>query len=366
MAKAKICYISSMHQHIYRWIEAFTKKGYNTSLITDSSCWVAPEIRFTSVYALPTTTNENFALLVLPNILATLSILRKIKPDIVHLHAQHYLSAAIILSNIPFILTSWGVEVLNLPQANFLFKGWAKITAKKANMITVDAKLLKDIWVKNGIPADKIKIIPFGVDTNLFNSDIDGTIVRKKLEIDHNDTVVIVTRPFYNHHYNVECLIRAAPTVLKNHSNAKFIIKGRGPLEDYLKSLAKKLNVSEHIRFVGLVPYKEMGQYLSAANIYVSTCFRDTTSVSLLEAMACGLPPVVADTAGNREWIKNGVNGLLFQPRNHKQLAEKIIQLIENQQLRESFEKRCLEIVKQKASWEKNVEQMEAIYASIL
>jgi len=355
-----------MHQHIYRWIEAFTKKGYNTSLITDSNCWVAPEIRFTSVYALPTTSKENFAPLILPNILATLGLLRKIKPDIVHLHAQHYLSPAIILGNISYILTSWGVEVLNLPQANFFFKSWAKITAKKAKMITVDAKLLKDIWVKNGIPANKIKVIPFGVDTSLFNPHNDGATVRKKLQIEDNEMAVISTRPFHNHHYDVECLIRAIPLVLKDHSEVKFIIKGRGPLEGYLKDLVKKLNVSEHTRFVGLVPYNEVGHYLSAADIYVSTCFMDTTSVSLLEAMACGVAPIVTDTVGNREWIQDNVNGLLFPKGDHKTLAKKIIQLIENKQLRKSFGRKCTQIVKEKADWKKNVAEMEAIYQSNL
>jgi glycosyltransferase involved in cell wall biosynthesis len=347
-------------------MEAFTKRGYDTSLITDSNCWVAPEIRFTPVYALPTMSKENFLGLILPNILATASILRKIEPDIVHLHAQHYLCPAIILNNLPYILTSWGVEVLNLPRANFFFQSWAKITAKKAKMITVDAKLLKDLWIKNGIPADKIKVIPFGVDTNLFNSNIDGTAVRKKFQIEDNDTVVISTRPFYNHHYDVERLIRAIPLVSKNHSNVKFIIKGRGPLEDYLKSLAEKLTVSEHIRFVGLTQYNEMGQYLSAANIYVSTCFMDTTSVSLLEAMACGLAPVVTDTIGNREWIEDNVNGFLFPPMDHKKLAEKISQLIENKPLTKSFGERCAEIVKEKANWKKNVAEMEAIYEANL
>jgi len=269
-----------------------------------------------------------------------------------------------MLSKLPYILTSWGLEALNLPKANFLFKTWAKITANKAKMITVDAKLLKDIWIKNGVPEDKVKVIPFGVDTNIFNPNLDGTEVRRKLLIEDTDMVVISTRPFYNHHYNVESLIRAAPFVLKSHSDVKFIVKGRGPLEAYLKSLVQKLGVSDHIRFVGVVPYDEMGQYLSAAEIYVSTCFMDTTSVSLLEAMACGLAPIVTDSIGNREWVQDQVNGFLFPPQDYRKLADKINQLLEDKRLRESFGKRCARIVKEKADWRNNVAEMEAIYLS--
>jgi glycosyltransferase involved in cell wall biosynthesis len=264
------------------------------------------------------------------------------------------------------VLTSWGIEVLNLPKANFAFKTWAKITATKAKMITVDAKLLKNIWTENGVNPQKVKVIPFGVDTKLFNPDIDGVRVRRRLHLEDNEAVVISTRPFYNHHYDVERLIRAAPLVVREHPDAKFIIKGAGPLEAYLKNLVNSLNVSDNVRFVGVVPYNEIRQYLAASDIYVSTCFMDTTSVSLLEAMACGLAPVVTDTIGNREWITDTVNGFLFPPRDHEKLAEKIGLLIENKPLRKSFGERCREIVKEKADWKNNVAEMEAIYNSIL
>jgi glycosyltransferase involved in cell wall biosynthesis len=311
-------------------------------------------------------TENSSSLLILPNILASIGILRKIKPDIVHLHAQHYLSAATIVSNIPYVLTSWGIEIFTLSNANFLFKTWAKITAKKAKMITVDANLLRDIWIRNGVSTQKVKVVPFGVDTSLFNPNIDGGSVRGRLHLEDNEIVVISTRPFYNHHYDVERLIRAAPLVVREHPNTKFIIKGAGPLETYLKKLARNLNVYDSLRFVGVVPYNEIRQYLAASDIYVSTCFMDTTSVSLLEAMACGLAPVVTDTLGNREWIKDAVNGFLFPPRDHKKLAEKIGLLVENASLRKSFGERCIEIVKEKADWKRNVGEMEAIYNSIL
>jgi glycosyltransferase involved in cell wall biosynthesis len=108
-----------------------------------------------------------------------------------------------------------------------------------------------------------------------------------------------------------------------------------------------------------------MAQYLTAANIYVSTSFIDSTSVSLLEAMACGIPPVTTDISGNREWIKNEVNGLLYQPRDHKALAEKITQLIENEDLRKQFGERSRQMIMERAKWEKCVSKMEAIYNSI-
>jgi glycosyltransferase involved in cell wall biosynthesis len=234
-----------------------------------------------------------------------------------------------------------------------------------ARKITVDGECLKKMWVSMGIPEDKIDVIPFGVDMNIFNPNIDGRNIRDMLKVEEDDIAVISTRPLFNHHYNVECLVKAIPIVLKEHENVKFIIKGIGPLEDYLKNLAKSLNVYENVRFTGLLPYNEIAQYLVASDIYVSTSFYDSTSVSLLEAMACGLPPVTTDIAGNREWIQNERNGLLYPPQNHKALAEGITKLIEHEDLRKQFGKKNRKIIVERASWEKCVAKMEAIYDSL-
>jgi glycosyltransferase involved in cell wall biosynthesis len=79
-----------------------------------------------------------------------------------------------------------------------------------------------------------------------------------------------------------------------------------------------------------------------------------------------GLESIVTDIRGNREWITNGENGLLFPPKNPMALAEKAIRLIDNEDLRKSFGKKCFQIVKQNASWEDCVSKMERIYRLLL
>jgi len=348
-------------------MEAFSQRGYDISFITDSSAWIAPQTNQFPVHVLPNLTWTNSPLLLAPNILTIMKLLKKIQPDLVHLYVQHYYSIPIILSGFPYILSSWGNEVLKIPRDNSILKTLARFAATNAHKITVDARCIKKTWIEVGIPEEKIEVIFFGVDISVFNPNVDGQGVRKRLEFGEDDIVVISTRAFYEDPpYNVECLIRAIPLILKKHRNIKFIIKGAGPLENYLKSLAKELNVSGYARFVGLVPHHEVAQYLTAADIYVSTCLIDTTSVSLLEAMACGLPPIVTDIVGNREWIENGVNGFLFPPGNPKALAEKVIELAENKPLRKRFGERCVQIVEQKATWKESLTKMEAVYKSLL
>lgn len=361
----KICYIGPVSIHSYRWIEAFQQRGYDVSLISDARAWIDPDPINMPFYFLPTLNATNLHSRLVPNYISITRILRKMKPDLVNLHMQHHYGPVLVMNQVPFVLTSWGFEVLSLPYTDPFRKALAMIVATRAQRITVDAECLAQIWKKAGIQAGKIQVIPFGVDLNMFNPRKDGISVRKKLGIPKSDIVIISTRPYYTH-YNLECLIKAIPLVLRRHRGVKFIIKGLGIMENDLKCLAEKLDVSKHICFLEPVSYEEIAQYIKAADIYVSTSYTDSTSVSLLEAMACGLPPITTDIPGNREWIRNEVNGLLYRPKDHTALAERITQLVENKELREKFGEISHEIVAENASWEKCVSKMEAVYQSLL
>jgi len=361
----RICHVSPISIHSTRWIEAFQKKGYKVSLITDVQTWLAQKPRNVPIYVIPTLVIYNVHRRLIPNYISITKILKQIKPDLVHLHMQHHYAPAVYLSRMPYILHSWGLEVLELHQMSISRRVLAKQVAMKAHKIIVDAKCMKQIWKNTGISENKVEVIPFGVDTNLFNPNTNGNQIRKKLRIQKKDITIISTRPFFNH-YNIDCLVKAIPMIIRKHENVVFIIKGRGPLEGNIRKLAKKLRVDQHIRFTYPVPYHILPQYLATANIYVSTSFIDSTSVSLLEAMACGLPAVVTDISGNREWIQNGKNGLLFPPRNSKALAEKIMRLIENEDLRKQFGERCFQEIEKRATWEKCVSKMEAVYESLI
>lgn len=367
MTRLSVCHIGPLSIHSHRLTESLARKGYKVTLIADSEAWIAPKFgRLVPTFMLPTLTQSNFLKLFFTNSIRVVHLLKKIQPDLVHLHAQHHYSIAITLSGLPFILNSWGTEVLELPTTSFSRRALAKMAAAQARRIIVDARILKHIWKRMGVPEQKTEIIPFGVDMNVFNPKVDGDPIRKKLRLKKTDIAVISTRAFYNSHYDVERLIRAIPLVVDTCHNVKFIVKGSGPQGCHLRNLARRLGVSSYVYFAGLVPHPELARYLRAADIYVSTSRVDSTSVSLLEAMACGVPPVVTNIFGNREWIHAGVNGLLYPPGDARALAEKIVQLSQNAELRERFGEKCFLIVKERASWEKCVSKVEKTYAQVL
>ena len=99
-----------------------------------------------------------------------------------------------------------------------------------------------------------------------------------------------------------------------------------------------------------------MPDLLANHHIYVSTARSDTTSVSLLEAMACGLFPVVTDIPANREWIDDGHNGRLFPAGDAAALGQALVGAWSEAGLRRAARERNLEIVRSRARWQDTME----------
>ena len=126
------------------------------------------------------------------------------------------------------------------------------------------------------------------------------------------------------------------------------------------------MGITSAIRFVEWIPHNELPKYLASSDVYVSTSLSDSTSLSLQEAMACELPPVVTDLSANREWVLDGKNGFIVPVNNREILAERIVYLIENKEVMEKFGKSCREIIKEKAEYEREMDRMERIYQELL
>jgi len=128
----------------------------------------------------------------------------------------------------------------------------------------------------------------------------------------HDNKILIMTRPPYPVIYGVEFFVEALPIVLATEPDTRIIMVGSGSLDREVRSRVTEMGLQDKVHFAGRVDHDDMPAYLNAADIYVSTGFTDGNAVSLLEAMACGLPVVVSDIPANRDWIKSGENGLLI------------------------------------------------------
>jgi len=361
----KICYLANARSiHTQKWVKYFVDKGYDIHLISFEKY----PIENVEVHHLKRPLNIPHASL--PFIFALIptvkKMIKRMEPDVLHAHNLYaYGLCGALCGFKPFVATAWGSDVLFIPVerlGKYMVKRCiATYVAIRADLISVDSKSLMQEIIKLGASSKKIELITHGVNLKEFHPNMRSKTLKENLKIPDESPVVISTRHL-EPIYDVKTLIKAIPYVLKHYPNAFFLIVSEGPLKRELQDLAKNLKIMDHVNFVGKVPHREVPIFLATSDIYVSTSLSDTTSVSLLEAMACELPVVVTSLEGNREWVKNGVNGFLIPRGDPKALGDRLVYLLRSETVRKTFGSISRGIVEEKASYQKEMRKMESFY----
>ncbi len=290
----------------------------------------------------------------------TLYVFLKNKCDLIHVHWA--IPTGLIgvwvsqLLRRHFVVTIHGSDLrLALGKPGFLRKIFVYVCNNAAHLNCV-SNVQKKEMEQLGIMSEKISIIPMGVDEVFFEEGKE-----RKIELNRGPFIILSNRNLLPI-YNVSLLIRAVPLILKEEPGTKFLIAGDGSEKENLATQVKNLNLSPFVQFLGRVPHQEMPRLLAQADVYVSTSPYDGTSVSLLEALASGAFPVVADIPSNREWIADGDNGFLVPKENENMLAKKIVEAIRNHRLLGEACEKNRKIIEHRAYWRKNIKKITELY----
>jgi glycosyltransferase involved in cell wall biosynthesis len=303
----------------------------------------------------------------LSTILYLRNLVREMKPDILHLHSLYFPSDLAIYTGFhPLVITPWDGDITWSKKSTKLRTLLIGYVLKQADLITVDSKELKEQCLKRGIAQDKIQIVQWGVELDIFHPVEDKPALRQELGLGRGP-MVLSTRAL-GEMYNIDVFIEAAALVLQSNPGASFVLTWPSEQKlNQLKQLAETLRVSDSIRFVGHVPDRVvLAKYYAAADVYVTIASADTTPVSLLEAMACGAVPVATDLPSIREWITDGWNGRLVSPRHVSATAEAIQALLAQEDQRKMFGERNAALATQRANHQLEMGRMERLYLSLL
>ena len=202
--------------------------------------------------------------------------------------------------------------------------------------------------------------MPWGIDLKLFNPERKNPDIIKKLDW-QDKRIIIMTRSF-NEIYGIPFFLMALPKIIKSEGRVRVILVGTGPLEEDLKEIVNSLDLNQYVHFVGSVPNDHLAYYLNSAEVYISTSKSDGASLSLLEAMACGLPLVVSDVPAICEWVTDGENGYVVPRKKVKPISDKVLLLLNDQESAKRMGKLNLKIAREKADWDKNYLVLENIY----
>lgn len=292
-------------------------------------------------------------------------LLWKNKPDILHAGwVQHYGFISALSGYHPLVIIPWGSDILVEPHKSTIHRLLTKYSLRQADMISCDADFVKDEIIDiSGYPEEKIVVFPQGIDQKKFNTDADGSGIRKQLGWE--DKKILIMARSFKPVYGIEYFLEAMVEVAKRIPEVRVLLCGDGHLRDKFTDFVKKNSLEEYIHFAGNVPNDDLAKYFNAADVYVSSSLSDGTSLALLESMACGLPGVVTDVPAIMEWITDGMNGFIVPRKDSQVLAEKLIEMLENEGLRRKFSERNVEIAKKRANWDDNFMKLVDIYEKL-
>jgi len=299
-------------------------------------------------------------------------VVREIKPDLIHTGPIQNCTFVAALSGFrPILAMSWGYDMVMEADKSAWTRWVTRYTLKRSTFFTSDAKVSRDKAVAYGMHPEKTVIFPWGVDIEHFQPKKEergkqAARSNRKSKIENQESITLFCNRTWETIYGVDVLAKAFVKIGAVNPAVNLILLGGGSQGARIRQILLNGGVLDRVHFGGQVSQADLPRWYHMADLYLSPSHVDGSSVSLMEALASGLPCLVSDIPGNREWIEEEVNGWLFRDGDVDDLAEKILNAIES---RKSF-KRIGELARKtaedKADWKKNFGKLLQIYEKVM
>jgi len=308
---------------------------------------------------------------VIAEILYSLCIIKKEGFDVIHAHWS--LPQGLVglwckrIFKIPCVTTIHGSDIFGLKSP------WVRAlntkVIKYSDVCTANSKATARVACET-YGRKNIEIIPVGVDdTFFFKKTPNVDAIKRELGIDGR-VVLFIGRLIDLK--GVDYLIKATPEVLKRCPDINVLLVGSGPQKEYLMNLSKDLGVENRVVFIDKVAQDEILKFYAIASVFVLPSIvnargeTEGLGVVLLEAMASGVPVIGSNVGGIPDIITDGETGLLATQKDHDDLADKIIKLLTDEELRKNVTENALRPVKTNLSWEVIADRFVRIYKDLI
>jgi L-malate glycosyltransferase len=293
-------------------------------------------------------------------------LLREIGPDLVHAGPIQSCGYVTALSRFhPWLLTSWGSDLLFDAQRSPDWKQATQVALSKADAFFCDCDTVRDAAKQLAeIPDSRIVQFPWGIRKGLFGPI--GPLPAEAGCAREPGTHVFISTRSWEPLYGIQTLLEAFRQAYRLDSSLRLLLLGNGSEAGRVREFVDAHGLSRVIRTLGPHVKEDMPKWFRAADAYVSGAQSDGTSVSLLEAMATGLPVVVSDIPSNREWVVEGRNGWLATVGSSEEFADRLLRAARlRPEERELFAERNQRIVEQRADWDRNFPRLLEMYERI-
>jgi len=242
-------------------------------------------------------------------------VLEDISADVVNAHYASSGGVVAWLSGFrPYAVTIHGSDLIERSRS-VLGRFFLKRVFRQAALVNPVCEHMVPTLNRLGVPDDRIFVMPFGIDLPVFDYQPREKRFSEGLRL-------ICTRALRSAVYDIPTLLRALAEVRRRGVDASLTLAATGKLQKDFEALADKLGISESVVCLGGYAQQDLPAIFARHDVYVSASLWDGASLSLMEAMACGIFPVVSDISANREWLTDGMDGLLFRVGDYIQLAD--------------------------------------------
>jgi glycosyltransferase involved in cell wall biosynthesis len=217
----------------------------------------------------------------------------------------------------PVIGLSWGYDLQQGHSQAVPLEAMAWLSGLDG--LVVDSPVTRDLAIALGLGPERVVLIPWGVDLELFTPD--GPAVSAAAHGFAHGSQVVLSLRTHDTIYRTSDVIEAFARAALADPALMLVLGGDGPLTPAHRARVDELGLAPRVRFIGRVDESELPALLRGADLYVTASETDGTSVTLLQAMACGVSVIASRNPGNATWVREGETGQLFDVGDVKELA---------------------------------------------
>jgi len=250
---------------------------------------------------------------------------------------------------------------------NSLLRSYEKRLMRRSDaLVAVSLYTRNELTELYDIDEEKIHVIYNGVDTKKFKPTRNRVGLRLELGLEEEQRIILCVGRLY-YRKGITILLKSIPEVVQKFRDAKFVISGKGfkKNEEYLRKLAEKLKIEKYVAFLGYVPDEKLPDLYAASDIFVLPALYENFPFAILEAQSTGLPVISTKVGGIPEFLTDNKNGLLVDPGDSKQLAQRIMVLLGDPVLAEELGGRGRRLVEEKFAWPLITEKVVELYRAI-
>jgi glycosyltransferase involved in cell wall biosynthesis len=346
--------------HDLRFTQALATSGHSAAVLCLEDVGDKPWPQEIEVLRWPKSAPAKFSWFSAP---ALAGAFRKVvldyRPDVVHagpIQKTAFIAASAGVK--PLVSMSWGSDLLMDAHKDAIWKCVTRYTLKRTTVLAADCQTVVNAARGFGYTGPA-RVFPWGVDLDHFKPGKPAGL-RKQLGWEKN--MVFLCNRTMEKLYGVDVVAEAFIQAAALAPNIRLMLFGKGSQETAIRMRFEQAGILDRVHFGGFAGLDDLPGVYNSTDFYVSASHSDGSSVTLMEALACGVPALLSDIPSNREWLGEGREGWYFKDGDAAALAQRMLEASKRADI-SKMSVAARKLAEKRADWKKNFSVLLSAYA---